>query len=310
MKSHLDRLRFRHLLLVEALGADKSLRQAALRLGMTQPGCSKLLRELEFELGVVLFHRTASGVVPTPYGEVLIRSSHLMLTHANAAIQEFETIESDVYTRVRVGMYGVALSAFVADVVEQLRGAAPRMLIVLEEGTGDSLLTALAKGDIDCVIGRGRQRSAGTELTQIPLFFEQVLVVARRNHPLARRKRVSLEELARLEWVLPSPSTLLRSKLEELFAQHRIGMPACFVESSVHLANQELLPKGDQVCLFPQTLAKTLAANGALSVLPIVLPLDLPPVTLWACGHAPYPMAVDKFIQAGTRVAESWAQRR
>jgi len=304
MTSHLDKIRFRHLLLVEALAETKSLRKAAHTLGLTQPGCSKLLRELERELGVMLFNRTAGGVSPTPYGEILIRNAHLMLTHANATFDEFDAVANGTRIRVRIGMYGVALSTFVADVVESLRAGTPGILVSIEEGTADTLLPALARGDIDCVIGRGRQAVAAEGCTQIPLFFEQVVVVGRRGHPLARRKRVGVEEAVAHEWMLPSEKTMLRSRLEEVLAKRRLPLPACSVESSAHLINQIMLPRGNLLCLFPETLAGKLAAAGDLAVIPVDLGLDLPAVTLWVWGHAPYIPAVEKFIQAANRMAE------
>ena len=213
MKSHLNRLRFRHLLLIETLGATRSLRKAAEKLAMTQPGCSKLLRELERELGAVLFERTASGVSPTPYGDVMIRTAHLIVAQANFALDEMETLAGGAQVRVRVGMFGVALTEFVADVVQRMHELSFRSVIALEEGSAERLLTALGKGDVDCVIGRGNQMLDLPGLRHTPLFLESVSLVGRRNHPLARRKRIALKEVAALEWLLPAPGTVLRQRI-------------------------------------------------------------------------------------------------
>jgi len=306
----MHRLRFRHLQLVEILGASQSLRKAAAALNMTQPGASKLLRELESDLGVVLFHRTARGVTPTAFGEAFIRTAHLMLSQAKAAADEFRSIESGASYVVRLGMYGVALSAFIADLVDQVRESGPNVLISLEEGSGAGLLSALSRGDMDCVIGRGDPRVERGDLTQLPLFFEPVVLVGRSNHPLAKRKKLALVKAAALEWILPSRNTLLRQRLEAYFAVHHLKMPTCRMESSAYLTNQNLLPLGDQLCIFPQTLARRLAATGALSVLAVSLPLELPPVALWLRGNPPYEPGVAKIVEATKLVAERWLQKK
>lgn len=306
MKSHLDRIRFRHLLVLESLGETHSLRKAAERLGLTQPGCSKLLRELETEVGAVLFERTAAGVSPTPYGEVMLRTAHLILSQANTALEEMETLAGGAYVRVRVGMFGVALSGFVADVVNRMRKVSSSTVIALEEGSSELLLAALRKGDIDCVIGRGGQTGAVGGLRQVPLFFEHVKVVARPNHPFARRKSVPLAEAAALDWVLPARGTVLRQRLEMFFTQKRLPIPRCQVESSVYAMNQALLPLGDEVTLFPQRLAERMQASASLSILNLELPLELPPVSLWLRDASTFPPAVNHFIHEVRTTAEKW----
>lgn len=306
MKSHLDRLRFRHLLLIESLGATSSLRKTAERLDMTQPGCSKLLRELETELGAVLFERTTAGVTPTAFGEIMIRAARTMLMQANAALDEIEMLSQGTRVRLRLGMFGVALSRFVAEVVKRMREVAPRSVIALEEGSAELLLAALAHGELDCVMGRGRQTVNSQGLRQIPLFFEPVRLVVRRDHPMSKRKRIPLAELVEFEWMLPAPGTVLRQRIESLLKQHCLPMPRCFVESSVYMTNQALLPMSDQISLFPQRLAEALASERALTVLDAEFPLELPPVTLWLRDASVSP-ALNSLVIEIKRISEKWA---
>lgn len=59
------RLKLRHLQLFIALDELRNLHRAAERLGMSQPAASKLLGELENQLGLVLFDRHPRGIAPT-----------------------------------------------------------------------------------------------------------------------------------------------------------------------------------------------------------------------------------------------------
>jgi DNA-binding transcriptional LysR family regulator len=67
------RLKSRQLALVVALDDTRSLRQAAERIHISQPAATRLLQELESQLGVELFQRSRRGMQPTMAGEVMVR---------------------------------------------------------------------------------------------------------------------------------------------------------------------------------------------------------------------------------------------
>ena len=50
---------------------EGSLRGAARQIGVSQPALTKMIRELELELGTALLQRTSRGVLPTAQGKVL-----------------------------------------------------------------------------------------------------------------------------------------------------------------------------------------------------------------------------------------------
>lgn len=58
------------------------------------------------------------------------------------------------------------------------------------------------------------------------LYEEHSVVLVSREHPLACRRKVDLEELASHPWVLPSIDTPLRPKLNRMLSVHRSGPPA------------------------------------------------------------------------------------
>ena len=64
-------------LLLVAIAEEGNIHKAAKALFMTQPSASKLLKDLETMLEVDLFERLPRGMVPTPYGEMLIRQARI-----------------------------------------------------------------------------------------------------------------------------------------------------------------------------------------------------------------------------------------
>ena len=71
-------MKLTHLRDVVAVAERGSLRAAARHLGIAQPAITRSIREIERELGVVLFERRARGVVLTPMGEVFMRRALVM----------------------------------------------------------------------------------------------------------------------------------------------------------------------------------------------------------------------------------------
>lgn len=67
------RLKLRHFQLFLALDEQRNLHRAASQLNMSQPAASKLLSDLEANLGIRLFDRHPRGLIPNWYGEIMIR---------------------------------------------------------------------------------------------------------------------------------------------------------------------------------------------------------------------------------------------
>src|SRR4051812_27801244 len=87
-------LKARHLRLLVALDDFGNLKQVADISHVTVPAVSKGLAEIEKGLGLELFTRTAQGLRPTPYGEVLVRHARAMLTDILQARDELKALSS------------------------------------------------------------------------------------------------------------------------------------------------------------------------------------------------------------------------
>ncbi|MDX3906098.1 MAG: LysR substrate-binding domain-containing protein [Pigmentiphaga sp.] len=200
-----SRLRLRHLDLLEALHATHSVHKAAARLGMTQPAASKLLAELENAFGVPLFTRSPRGITPTAYGTTLAQKAAVLLADLDGARHEIEALTRGATGRVRAGVLQVVLPVLVPRALARMHAAHAGVTVMLQEGTNDLLLAALARGELDCIIGRLMQGAAQAMFRTEVLYQEPIYVVARVGHPLARSTRVTAATLARQSWILPPP---------------------------------------------------------------------------------------------------------
>src|SRR5262249_54319873 len=104
------------------------------------------------------------------------------------------------------------------------------------------------------------------------LFTDSACLVVRSGHPLARRRKLILADLANFPWILPRTETTLRRQIEKDFRDASLEPPAHAIESVSLLTNRRLLRRGDYVSVGPGEVAKENCEQGHLVLLPIKLP--------------------------------------
>jgi DNA-binding transcriptional LysR family regulator len=152
--SILRRLKSRQMLLLIALHQVKSLRKAAAMLNMTQPTATKLLQDLERNIGLPLFDRGRRGMQPTNYGDVMTRHARLVLADLDRTRLELEALSSGATGQIRIGAVISAIPFLLARAVARLKRQHPRLFVSIDVGTSDALVPALAMGELDVLLAR------------------------------------------------------------------------------------------------------------------------------------------------------------
>jgi DNA-binding transcriptional LysR family regulator len=265
IRSH---LKTRHLVLLVELGRHASIVHAAEAAGLTQPGASKLIGELEHALGVPLFERLPRGVAPTWYGKVLIRRAGAALAEMDAAHQEIMQGLAGSGGRVRLGSVLTPSTSLVPQAVKLLKAKSPDVQIVIAVDTSKAMVEQLRAGELDIVIGRILDPAAGAELSFEPLADEPHSLVVRAGHPWLGRADLSLEELAAASWIMPPPGKL-RDQLMALFISRGLEQPHDTVETMSLSLVPQLLADSDRVVALPRELVQQQLDAGQLGVLPV-----------------------------------------
>lgn len=271
-------LRARHLTVFLAVARAGSMQRAAAAAGLTQPAISKLIAELEGIFGRPMFERSTRGVTLTECGEVLVERAEALLNDLDHAGIEIDNIARGVSGKVRVGVLPVAEARIVPATLLALRQRAPGLTVSIEEGTRLFLLGGLRKGEIDCVIGRLHDSPAEDDLHREALVAMPVRIVCHPTHPLARRGRLALSDLAAYPWIVPQAGAPIRSVVDRQFAEAGIAMPALAVESSSDRLNCAVLARSDMIAVMTDDGAKAYAESGDVVVLPVKVTGHLPAV--------------------------------
>jgi DNA-binding transcriptional LysR family regulator len=259
------RLRFRHLLLVDAISRHGTLVMAADELQITQPAATRTLRELEQMLGVTLFERHARGLAPTPFSEAFSTHARAVLAQVRQAERHVAELMDADRGKLVIGTHLAGAVALLPRAVALVKERHPLLTVVVREGLPGVLLAELEAGLIDLIVGRLTQPSDETFL-RLKLHEESIRLVVRHGHPLAGAPLEDLGRLSAFPWILPSAETRLRSELEMFFTRHGIELPQNRVETTSFVAVRHLVSHTDAVAAVPEDILEGLPDVEVLGV--------------------------------------------
>lgn len=256
----------------------RSISRAAERLHVSQPAVTKSLRELERSVGVMLFERTARGLSPTRYGDSLIRHAKSISAELRHADEELAALRGAATGRVSIGTAPIGAAKIVPQAVAELLRAQPGLVVNIVEGTHGTLLPAVAVGELDLFFGPLGDDGPGEGLVEEVLFYDRLHIVARRRHPLAKRRTVELAELIDQQWVLPPTTVRPRRQLENAFRRQGLTPPAKGVETASPLILRTLLLESDRISVIARQALVVELELGLIKILPVDLGATIRPI--------------------------------
>lgn len=190
-------MELRHLRYFVAVAEALHFSRAADRLHVTQPALSRQIRDLEEELGVRLLHRHGTATALTPAGGQFRARAERILADAAAAVAEVRAAGQ----RLRVGHYGTLWADLFAPALRNFARRQPKVRLEAVELTPTELVVALRQGEVDLALlgpadDRLRREFATRRLVTVP-----AMIALAGDHPLAKRRRLDLAELARESWI-------------------------------------------------------------------------------------------------------------
>lgn len=214
-----------------AVAEELHFGRAAQRLHMAQPPLSRLIRQLESELGAALFDRNTRHVALTPQGEALLEPARELVMLSQRMKDVVRRSQDGEIGRVRLGFAGASVNQAVGELARQVRRRHPGLSLELYSSQFSHLgLERVLDDSLDLLIGRWDFLPAGIDSRLIAI--EELLIALPENHRLADREAVAAEDLAEEAWlVLPGGAgATLPNRLNTL------AMNAGFVPRIVQVA--------------------------------------------------------------------------
>ena len=268
MFDRIDNLR-RFISIVE----HRTLHQAAVALGLTQPALSRTVKLLEAEFGGALFTRQSRGVQLTELGErVLVHAQHI-LRECQLADADIAALRSGESGLLRLHAGPIWMNSILPWSITQFNDRYPNLKLSLRSAPYISALGELKTGKLDISCG-GFQHLQGlpSYLVRKPMFTVTLAIHAREAHPLLQRDRITPEDLLDYPWIsFQDDDAYFNIVMDQISLQAgRRVTPTVYCESL--LTALALLREGNFLAFLP-CLPAGITPGPPLRHLPTSLPL-------------------------------------
>lgn len=278
-------MELRHLRYFDAVAETLNFTRAAERLHVTQSTLSHQIKQLEVELGAPLFDRSAKQVRMTEAGEILRSHMTPALQQIDQGLQALRAPGDAITASIRLGTTPSFNTHMVPQCVATLLNHYPNLQVTVEELPAGTISKRLGSGHLDLAVSY--RPGEGSELWFEPLYNEELRLVVRRDHPLARRRRVRMVELHGVRMVLLPRQFVTRKLLDECFEQAG-ATPLVAAQINSVAPMIELIRQTDLAGIVTET---ALAQSAELRVIPLEDPTPIrTPGMLWHKGATRSPV--------------------
>ncbi|MCP3820709.1 hydrogen peroxide-inducible genes activator [Streptomyces sp. A3M-1-3] len=185
-------------------------RDAAAAIGMSQPALSGAVSALEDTLGVQLLERTTRKVLLSAAGERLAVRTKAVLDAVGELMEEAEAVRAPFTGVLRLGVIPTVAPYLLPTVLWLIHERYPELDLQVHEEQTASLLDGLSGGRLDLLLLAVPLGMPG--VTELPLFDEDFVLVAPRDHWLAGRSDIPREALRELDLLLLDEGHCLRDQ--------------------------------------------------------------------------------------------------
>lgn len=246
-------IELRHLRYFLVVAEELHFSRAAERLDIAQPPLSQMIRRLEHELGVPLFHRTKRRVSLTDAGVVFLEEAKRTLAQAEHAIRSVRRAGRGELGRLLVGFIGSATYSVLPSIVRRFREQYPEVDLHLQELSTVQQVRALRDGQLQ--VGFLRPFDQDPALKSKVVLREPLVVALPEHHRLSQQAKVSMRTLADEPFIL-SPRVLAPELYDQIISlcQHARFSPRVVQEAMQLPTIVSLVAAGIGVAVIPASL--------------------------------------------------------
>ena len=179
-----------------SVAANRSFNRAATALGIAQPTLSRSIKQLELQLGLPLFVRSAQGAEPTDFGLMFLKEAELVVAQVADLEQQVSLVKG-----LKSGTVALGVGPYVAEVVvpiciARFAAAHPAVGVRIQLDAPDALGRALRARSVDLVVAEASMLEEDEALEVIArLTPMRGYVLVRAGHPLLSRANVTLADV-------------------------------------------------------------------------------------------------------------------
>ncbi|SDE23344.1 DNA-binding transcriptional regulator, LysR family [Paracoccus isoporae] len=276
--------------LIHEIAEHGQLQLAADACAMSQPAASRMLADTERQVGAPLFLRAPKGMTPTEIGRTVLRRARVILREFNSMASDVTALRGGLAGSVRIGAVTGPAVNYLVSAIREIKQAAPEADITVDVLPSRELLGALFAGEMDFVLGRILPEFENRDLNILPMRDENVSMLVRQTHPLARAPAVTLTELSEYEWIMQRRGAPIREAALDAFASVGLGEPRNIVSSPSLLLTIAYLSQSDAISPISDEVAQLLLrppVSAGFAVLRLQREIRVPPYYLLSLRRRP-----------------------
>ncbi|MGQ9003191.1 LysR family transcriptional regulator [Bacillus subtilis] len=238
----------------QTLARIQHVTKAAETLSITQPALSRSIVRLENQLGVPLFDRQGRSIKLNKYGERFLKRVDSIIKEFTEGKEEIQSLLKPDQGEVSLGFLHTLGTTIVPNLIGAFKNQYPNVHFQLNQSHSNQLLDKLKSGELDlCLLASFPVES---NIMWKPLWKEELFLFLPKNHVLATREDITLNEIANEPFVLMKEGFALRVTIDHIFEQVNITPNIVF--------------EGEEAA----TIAGFVAAGLGVSILPDFKGLD------------------------------------
>jgi DNA-binding transcriptional LysR family regulator len=231
---------------------------------VTQPAVSIQIAKLEAEVGEKLLERRGRRVAPTQAGRLLADHAEEILRRVDAAENAMAGLKGLESGFLRMGNIDAASVYVLPGIYRSFHQKYPGVKIEIIVGDTARLLEALRRGEVE--LATTTLPIDTDEFAVLPIYRDDMVLVAHPKHMLARRKRVTLKDVVEAGLITYPPTAITRRLIDRVFTEHDLSLEATMEIASPD-AIKRLTQAGLGASILPRPVVAAEVRRGALRVI-------------------------------------------
>jgi len=243
-----------------AVAREGNLRRAAERLYISQPALTARIQGLERDLKTPLFRRTRTGMVLTHAGRAFLPYAERSLESLRGGAALVSELAEGVTGELVIGS-APAVSAYVLpELLARYSARHPDVRLLVRTHHSEELVAMVVRGEIHLAVVR-ELRDARVRMR--PLFEDELVLVARPDHPFAIAGAVDIDAIHRAQLILFDRTSSYYDLTQALFRSMGV-VPRGVMELDNIEAAKRMVERGLGVALLPGTAVAGSLESGSL----------------------------------------------
>lgn len=247
--------------------ADKqNFTKASEVLRISQPSVSLHIKNLEEEFQTELFDRSPRKLTITPTGELLYERAKQILAIYEKTRQDILDHHQAVKGAIKIGASFTVGEYIVPSLFVRMRDDFPDLNPELEIGNTTEVVQAVKRLDID--IGLIEGQSSDPELLIEPFMEDELFIVAPADHPLAKKRHVTISDLHNETWIAREEGSGTRQYLDHVIRSNGLQVKSMITISSNQGVKESVI-RGLGLSLLSGSVVERNVRHNDLAMIPV-----------------------------------------